>query len=153
MYSLWERPHVSLASDWIYADASAHRLISDLSVFIGQQRSHRIIAAGDLNLFHGYGDRGSPYWRARYQTVFDRMAAIGLRFVGPQLPSEQGEVQGVTRNIPTFRKDRHRPETASDQLDLVFASEDIADRVQTSALSGANAWGPSDHCMIQIDLN
>ena len=45
MYSRWEVPHASTNSNWIYA-ASVHRLISDLSVLIGRQRNHRIVAAG-----------------------------------------------------------------------------------------------------------
>jgi hypothetical protein len=42
-------------SSWIHADASVHRLISDLSVLIGRQRGHKIIVAGDLNVLYGYG--------------------------------------------------------------------------------------------------
>ena len=48
MYSLWERPHECADSSWSYADAAAHRVVSDLSQFIGRETGHRIIAAGDL---------------------------------------------------------------------------------------------------------
>ena len=54
MYALWEKPHPTTSSSWIYADGSVHRLISDISVFVGQQLGHRILAAGDLNILHGY---------------------------------------------------------------------------------------------------
>ena len=47
MYALWEKPHPTTSSSWIYADGSVHRLISDISVFVGQQLGHRILAAGD----------------------------------------------------------------------------------------------------------
>src|SRR5262249_51194034 len=59
MYGAWERP---LAEDagWIYADASVHRVISDLSALISTQSGHRLILAGDLNILHGYGEHGSP---------------------------------------------------------------------------------------------
>lgn len=87
LYGLWEWPHSSVKGDWIYADASVHRLISDLSAFIGTQRGHRIVAAGDLNILHGYGEYGSTYWKSRYDTVFERFSAIGLRYVGPMSPS------------------------------------------------------------------
>lgn len=33
---------------WDIVDASVQRVISDLSLLIGRQRGHRIIAAGDL---------------------------------------------------------------------------------------------------------
>jgi len=70
MYALWERPHQSTGSSWIYADACVHRLISDISAMIGQESNHRIIAAGDLNILHGYGEYGNKYWSARYASIF-----------------------------------------------------------------------------------
>ena len=77
MYAPWSSPH-----------ASAHRVVSGLSAFIGSQQQHRILAAGDLNILHGYGESGSAYWAARYQTVFTKMEALGLCFVGPQAPRQ-----------------------------------------------------------------
>jgi hypothetical protein len=32
MYARWLRPHSSTGSSWIFADASAHQIVSDLSV-------------------------------------------------------------------------------------------------------------------------
>jgi hypothetical protein len=59
MYGVWERPMASVGSSWIYADASVHRLICDLSVLIGRQRGHKVIVAGDLNVLRGYGEGGN----------------------------------------------------------------------------------------------
>ena len=90
MYSLWEKLHASVRSSWrIVSDASAHRVVSDLSAFIGRQDGSRILAAGDLNILHGHGEGGSEYWASRYGTVFARMEALGLPFVGPQAPNGQ----------------------------------------------------------------
>ena len=54
MYARWRPPHRSVGDQsWIHADASAHRIISDLSVFIShnpKNATHRILAAGDLNM-------------------------------------------------------------------------------------------------------
>ena len=61
MYAPWSSPHASTGSDWIISDASAHRVVSDLSAFIGSQQQHRILAAGDLNILHGYGESGSAF--------------------------------------------------------------------------------------------
>jgi hypothetical protein len=158
MYGLWERPHVSTARNWIYADASVHRLISDLSVFVGRQNGHRIIAAGDLNVLYGYGEHGGKYWGSRYQTIFDRMSALGLRFVGPQSPNGcqadpwPDELPRESRCVPTYRTNRHRVETAKRQVDFVFASDAIADRVEAWALNEPSAWGSSDHCRIRIEI-
>ena len=63
-----------------YADGSAHRILSDLSALAGNRRE-RLIVAGDWNLLRGYGEHGDPYWKERYDTVFDRAEALGLRFV------------------------------------------------------------------------
>lgn len=53
MYARWMRPNPSVRTNFRvgYPDGSAHRIISDLSAFIGKvdASSHRIIAAGDLN--------------------------------------------------------------------------------------------------------
>jgi hypothetical protein len=50
MYARWERARTGNA---IYADASAHRLLSDLSALISTRKNHRIVAAGDLNILRG----------------------------------------------------------------------------------------------------
>ena len=81
MYGGWER---SADGRWtLYADAAAHRLLSDLSAIVTSRHGHRIIAAGHLNILNRYGEHGSAYWAARYATVFDRAESLGLRFVGP----------------------------------------------------------------------
>ena len=142
MYAQWRVTHESTVGNWIAADGSAHRVISDLSeAFIGTQRGHRIIAAGDLNILHGYGEYGSPYWEARYRTVFDRMEALGLPFAGPQHPNGRqadpwpDELPRDSRNVPTYRTARQKPETATRQLDFVFASRGLMESVSVRALN------------------
>jgi hypothetical protein len=158
MYGLWEKPHSETGSGWIYADASVHRIISDLSVFIGQQTRHRIIAAGDLNILHGYGEGGNSYWGGRYTTVFDRMKAIGLPFVGPQAPAGRRadpwpeELPQTSNDVPTFHTNLKNPAAASRQLDFVFASNALADKVDVKALNEPDEWGPSDHCRLEIEV-
>jgi len=159
LYSFWMNPISQTGSSWIFADASAHRLVSDLSGLIGQQNRHKIIAAGDLNILYGYGEYKSKYWGKRYNTVFDRMDALGLKFVGPQAPEGGRQVEPWPEelpedslNVPTYHHNRQTPATASRQLDFVFASESIADRVKVKALNSFEEWGPSDHCRILIEL-
>ncbi len=160
MYSLWGRPHASTGSSWIVSDASAHRVVSDLSVFIGREVGHRIVAAGDLNILHGHGEGGSPYWTGRYGTVFDRMEALGLPFVGPQAPNGRqadpwpDELPPDSKNVPTYYSTHQRePAKATRQLDFVFASRDIADSVSVRALNEPDEWGPSDHCRLEITVS
>ena len=158
MYSPWTRPHASTDSSWIVSDGSAHRVVSDLSALIGRQYGHRIIAAGDLNILHGYGEHGSSYWAKRYETVFTRMKALRLPFVGPQAPNGEqanprpNELPSDSKNVPTYRTNRHKPETATRQLDFVFASEAFGDSVTVRALNRREQWGPSDHCRLEIEI-
>ncbi len=157
MYALWEEPRSDAKQPWIYADASAHRLISDLSMFIATKSTHRIIAAGDLNILRGYGEYGDAYWAGRYATVFDRMAAIGLDYVGPQEGRRAEpwpeELPKDSKNVPTYHTAQQGPAGATRQLDFVFASREIAPRVSVRALNSLEEWGPSDHCRISIEVN
>lgn len=160
MYGAWESPMGSVGSSWIYADASVHRLISDLSALVGRQRGHKIIVAGDLNVLRGYGEGKSPYWKARYDTVFDRMEALGLPFVGPRAPEGgrtpepwPSELPQDSKTVPTFRTSVARPETGTRQLDFVFASDSLKHRLRVRALNAPEEWGPSDHCRILIELS
>ena len=165
MYGRWMGPHPSTESSWIYADASAHRIISDLSAFIGHEdtRRHRILAAGDLNTGYGYAGEpytGDPYWGARDRSVFDRFNAIGMEFMGPQFPNGRQAIPtpaGLppdTRNVPTYYTIAQRkPENAQIQLDYAFASRGFHESVSTRALNEVEEWGPSDHCRILIEIS
>jgi exonuclease III len=154
LYAPWERS----LSGTSYADASAHRLLSDLSALLTTASNHRVIAAGDLNILHGYGEHGDPYWGARYQSVFDRAKAMGLRFVGPQHPHGRRaepspqELPEDSDDVDTYRH-RHDPAAATRQVDFVLASPHLEERLTVTALNEPDAWGPSDHCRILIDLD
>ena len=159
LYGSWESHHPIYKGSSIYADGSVHRLISDLSTFIRNEEEHRIIAAGDLNILYGYGERGNSYWGSRYATVFDRMEALGLRFAGPQAP-EGGrqadpwpeELPKRSKNVPTYHTTHQSPKTATRQLDFVFASKNLFDDVSVEAINNPDEWGPSDHCRVVIEL-
>lgn len=155
----YEKPHRSTGKmAWNIVDASIHRVISDLSLLVGKQQGHRIIAAGDLTIYHGYGEDKSGYWKGRYDTVFDRMRSLGLPLVGPQHPhGRQADpwpdvLPEDSKNVPTYIHPTQTPETATSQLDYVFASESMADSVEVRALNHPDEWGPSDHCRIEIKV-
>jgi hypothetical protein len=139
-------------------DAAAHRLLSDVSSLITGSHDHRLIVAGDLNILNRYGEHGDAYWAGRYASVFDRAETLGLVFVGPQAPHGRQadprpvELPADSRDVPTYHTVRQGPAGATRQLDFVFASVGIADRVRVTALNEPDAWGPSDHCRIAIDL-
>lgn len=162
MYALWLEPHPSTRSSWIISDPSVHRIISDLSAFIGYESPwrHRILAAGDLNMYNSNGEDENLYWATRNRTVFDRMRAIGLEFAGPK-QSDEGEQPDspiawdpdIGSMVPTYHTTRQRPETATGQLDYVFASKGFSDSISVRALNSPDEWGPSDHCRIEIQVS
>ncbi len=161
MYARWLKPHPSTESPWSvgYSDASAHRIISDRSTLVGHtdQSRHRILAAGDLNMFYGAtGTRLSLPERER--TVWNRMKALGLEFLGPQVPFGRSprrapdDVPSVTKNVPTYKNKGDWPGSAVNQLDYAFASRGFHDRVRVRAMNEVREWGPSDHCRLIIEV-
>ena len=162
MYARWIKPHPSAKSRWFvgYQDGSAHRIISDLSAFIGSTdpSTHRIIAAGDLNMIYGATDSNSLALPARDRTVTDRMDALGLEFMGPRYPDgRQASPTPIglpedTRNVPTFYARGGSPETARHQLDYAFASRGFHESIKVRALNSVDEWGASDHCRLLIDV-
>lgn len=163
MYARWLSPHPSTRSKWGtgYSDGSAHRIISDLSAFIGSTdpATHRILAAGDLNTFYGASDDNRLVLADRDRTVFARMDALGLEFLGPQAPEGGRRAEPTppglpadTRNVPTFRAAGQKPEAAANQLDYVFASKGFHESVKARALNTPDEWGSSDHCRILIEV-
>ena len=162
MYARWMRPHPYANSKWSvgYQDGSAHRIISDISAFIGSvdPGTHRILAAGDLNMVYGSTDDDPEALLARERTVTDRMAALGIEFLGPRYPSGRQACptpQGLppdTLNVPTYYTTSQSPATAQKQLDYAFASSSFHESVTVRALNSVDEWGPSDHCRLLIEI-
>ncbi|OWY59085.1 hypothetical protein B7486_76455, partial [cyanobacterium TDX16] len=93
------------------------------------------------------------------QTVFDRLDAIGLVFVGPQQPWGRAaspwpeELPTNSDDVPTYHRPGVGPAGATRQLDFVFASAGLLDEITSvRALNKQDEWGPSDHCRVLIEL-
>ena len=123
-----------------------HRILSDISSFIGEKQPRNIILAGDVNKVYRYAEdahkykNGRKYWADRHENVLSRASTLGLDFVGPQSPSGRqakswpDELPKDSKNVPTFHSNHQKPETATRQLDFVFASRSIADRLESKPL-------------------
>ena len=133
----------------IYSDASAHRIISDVSTFVGHTNplSHRLLVAGDFNTIYGATDDSRLENARRARTVFDRIEALGMEFKGPQWPDADRRAeptpQGLppgTKNVPTYltgwerRRMRDEGIFSGNQLDYVFASRGFH-KVQVHAMN------------------
>ena len=123
VYARWEKPHPSTPTNWGvgYADAMAHRAISDLSTFIGHidPSTHRIVVAGDFNMIRGATDSNRLALPARHGSVFARFEALGFASLGPDYPAgrrAEPTPSGLpldTANVPTYHTTRRSPATAA----------------------------------------
>ena len=159
MYARWIMPQKSVKTTWRVGmpDMAAHRIISDLSMFIGDEDAgtHRILAAGDLNMCYATDDVPPNSLAARERTVWDRMRALGLEFLGPRYPAgrKADPAGGSSQNVVTYHTTRQTPETARIQLDYAFASQGFHETVSVRALNGVDEWGSSDHCRLLIEIS
>ena len=155
-YAAWERPPGE--RNPLFADASAHRLMSDLAQLLHSPKPLPTLISGDWNLLHGYSEGNAPYWERRYQEFFDRARTIGLEFAGPQHPNGvqadpwPAELPRESRNVPTYARVKGDLTTASRQLDFVFCTPDLLNRTKVRALNSAEEWGPSDHARVLIEI-
>ena len=161
MYARWLRWHPTVKSKWSVgtADGSAHRIITDIQGFIGDYdpSTHRIIAAGDLNMIY---NPGAQDWEgSRDHSVWARMDAVGLEFMGPSHPNgrmatkPREELAPDSKNVPTYYTTGEKtPEAASQQLDYAFASRSFHKSIKVRAMNGIDEWGPSDHCRLLIEV-
>lgn len=106
IYARWEKPHPSTPTNWGvgYADAMAHRAISDLSAFIGHvaPSTHRILVAGDFNLIHGATDSNRFALPARDRSVFSRLKGSRVRVRRSAIPPWPGSQSDSSR--PSHRQ-------------------------------------------------
>ena len=161
MYGAWENySRYSNRTSVTMAAGSVHRAISDLSRLVGSRT--RLIAAGDLNIYRRWSDKATPWkWpdgsSKHYGTIFDRMEAIGVPFVGPQAPFGRVPTNSARRaagDVVTYYTPKQREAAkASQQLDFVFATNNLGSQLSVTALNEVDGWGPSDHCRILIDLD
>lgn len=140
-------------------NVSAHRVLSDISGFIGHEdpSTQRILAVGDLNMI--YGATGNTLALPERERAFwDRVAALSLEFLGPQAPGgwqpagPQPNVLPDTKNVPTWVLNGRSPEEANRQFDYAIASRGFHERVTVRALNRAEEWGPSDHCRLLMEV-
>jgi endonuclease/exonuclease/phosphatase family metal-dependent hydrolase len=137
------------------SDASVHRSLSDLTpLFEDRRYNELLVLGGDLNTWTGWPS-GSRHL-ARDENVLRRIEAFGLvdclvaaltrdgrgRLAG--CPCSYGEDCRHTRT----RIDRRRPEVPY-QMDYLYASPALAERLLTCQAVDLGSNSPSDHFPIQ----
>jgi hypothetical protein len=149
LYGIWDRMP---DSGDIFAEATLHRALSDLALLFQAKATDRLVLAGDLNIWRGYGQEK---WRRRYQTVFDRLEAYGLKLAGPHRTIEK-PLEGCPCNagndcshVRTYRH-QHRKSSTPYQNDFVFARGVQVGRCD--ALDEERYWKHSDHCPLLFEI-
>ena len=71
---------------------------------------------------------------ARYRSVYDRMNALGLEYLG----SSSGDAI-----VPIFRRPSLTAAEADTQLDHVFVSREFHQKATVSAMNSVDEWGPA----------
>lgn len=148
LYGMWDS--MSDSGD-IFAEPSLHRAVSDLTPLLQEKQARRVVLAGDLNIWRGYGPKK---WARRYRTVFDRIEAYQLGFVGPKrtpgaaLPNCPCKKPALCEHVQTYRYQR-RADSTPYQNDYMFARG-----VQVLECIALNDyWEHSDHCPILLDID
>jgi Endonuclease/Exonuclease/phosphatase family len=150
LYGLWD---TMPDSGDIFAEATLHRAISDLTWLLQARSTRRVVIAGDLNIWLGYGHKK---WEPRYRTVFDRLAAYGLEVAGPYRMTEEPlagcpcKAGAGCKHVRTYRH-MHRADSTPYQNDYVFVRGGRVTRCE--ALDEERCWATSDHCPIFVELD
>lgn len=127
----FRHPPAPHSSQWLFArPGNNHFRVLAAPVLCADASAH-------LNILYGYGEYVNAYWAARHNSAFSRINALGLKLVGPQAPNGPlaepwpDELPKNSLNVPTYHTNRQFPETATRQLDFVFASAGFADVITT----------------------
>jgi exonuclease III len=138
------------------SDASVHRSLSEVSPVLDDPRyRRRVLLGGDLNTGTQW-PKGDAF-NDRDRSVLDRIAALGLvdclrvkRAPGrlPGCPCAEGDRCEHVRT----RRDPRRPDVPY-QTDYLFASRDLASRLQSCVVLASDEWfSLSDHAPIVADF-
>ncbi|MGH9199399.1 MAG: hypothetical protein ACRD1T_27175 [Acidimicrobiia bacterium] len=137
------------------SDASVHRSLSDLTpLFENRRYNKRLVLGGDFNTWTGWPSGGGRL--ARDESVFRRIEAFGLVdcLLADPTRDDRGPLAGCPcsygdscRHTRT-RIDQNAPEVPY-QMDYLYASRLLAERLLTCEALDLGADSPSDHFPIQ----
>lgn len=141
-YAVWE----TAGPTWC-SEATFHRTISDLTPLLLHPPGAGLVIAGDFNAYYRYGDAED----ARYMTVFNRLEAYDMTFVGPQgdapLARCRCKLGDDCRHVHTYLHHK-KPENNALQLDFVYASSHLATHALSCGPVEGSAFDLSDHLPI-----
>lgn len=140
-----------------YSATTLNRMLSDLTPLIDSRRGRRMVLGGDLNS----GTQWRPgirqaRWGPMHDATMARIEGFGFHnCLAEMLPPDRGPLEGCPcgprpdcRHVRTLRQN-NRPDGDPVQVDYIFASDAIVDRVVSCQPLGIEeAWSLSDHCPV-----
>lgn len=143
-----------------YADATMHRILSDITPLVDERRGKRIIVAGDMNITTQWSAKHRSFLHGlhneclrRDQTVFDRFKALGLTNVVEGTGPLDGCGCSAGDGCRHVQTQRHEKSTFPWQNDYIFLSEDLVESsYSVELITSEEAWTLSGHCPIVVEL-
>lgn len=145
-----------------YADATVHRVLSDLTPLIDERRARGMVIAGDLNVTTQWSAKHRSFLKGRHaeclardRDLFGRFAALGFHNLVMR-GEEEGPLPGcdcsegiACRHVQT---QRHERSVFPWQNDYVFVTSDLLDRNPAlTVFDDESVWELSGHCPIAIE--
>lgn len=155
LYARFERA----VSGEIYACATLHRTLSDLTAVLDTSRSSTpVLVAGDFNIStQAVTAETTRVDRDSARAAFARLRAFGLRscfeegWRPPRLADCSCDEGDACHHMRTHRN-QNRIESRATQLDYAWASERLASKLTMArAVDEDAAWSLSDHCPLLLE--
>jgi exonuclease III len=156
LYARFERA----PSGEIYACATLHRTLSDLTAVLDTSRSSApVLVAGDFNIStQAVTAETTLVDRDSARAAFARLRAFGLRscfevdrFRPPRLADCSCDEGDGCHHMRTHRN-QNRIDSRATQLDYAWASEGIVSKLTVArAVDEDAAWSVSDHCPLLLE--
>jgi endonuclease/exonuclease/phosphatase family metal-dependent hydrolase len=133
------------------SDASVHRSLSELAAIFDDRRySKLVLLGGDLNTWTGWNPDTDPRHLARDKSVLQRIEAYGLVDC-LKARRRRGRLEKCPCRDRTCKHTQTRRDHSGIpyQMDYLFASQALADRLERCVALAADEWfSLSDHCPI-----
>ena len=140
-----------------YANATVHRMLSDLEPLVDQRRGEKILIAGDLNVTTQWSEHHRKSLRGRHaellrreQNLFERFAVLGFRNLVVGSAPLEGCACSFGESCRHVRTQRHESSDFPWMNDYVFATEDLHASIQV--IDDDNSRRLSSHFPVVVQL-
>jgi exonuclease III len=145
-----------------YAEATVHRILSDITPLLDERKGRGILLAGDLNITTQWSAKHKSFLRGRHEecfrrdrNLFERFTALGLHNLVTR--AQPTPLEGCDCNLGAacrhVRTQRHERSRFPWQNDYIFVTADLLERrPKCEVLDEEAAWRLSGHCPIVVQI-